>query len=66
MGLGKFREVIFPSRFSTKLPLKPFFVLVPNVLDWGFITTSDQDESATGGIKDVIAHRPVAKIVPVP
>ena len=29
MGLGKFREVIFPSRSSTKLPLMPFLLSIP-------------------------------------
>ena len=48
MGLGNGINRHFPSRSSTKLPLKPFCVLVPSVLDWGFITTSDQDVSALG------------------
>jgi len=26
VGLGKFSEMIFLSRFSTELPLKPFFI----------------------------------------
>jgi len=28
VGLGKFSEMIFPSRSSTELPLKPFFIFL--------------------------------------